>query len=160
MTLSVPAYRPETVFVITHRHDRALWGVHVTTGNRRAQVMAFKQRRDAESLADHVWRWKLAKHTWPNTLLDSWNTGSNEGFFSTAACDVEVRPSPLSVDQVELDWLLGRVALSSAALILVECVEDGDSGKRIESTYVDTTCLVSQQVDWLQNLFRLPDARK
>lgn len=146
----------ENVYVITHRHDKGLWGVHVTTGNRRAQVLAFRRRHDANALASYVWTWKLKNHAWPVMVMDRQRPLS----FQIFRDEPPVCPSPLVIDEVDLDWLLGRMALSWGGLNLVEDVADDDDRRTLQSTYVDATVNVSQQIDWLNDLFRRPDARR
>ena len=146
----------DQVYVITHRHHKGLWGVHVGNSSRKAQVLAFRRRDDAHALASYVWKWKLKNHAWPVMEMD----GQTSLSFRLFRDEAQVCPSPLVIDEVDLDWLLGRMALSWGGLNLVEGVADDEDRRTLQSTYVDTTVNVSQQIDWLNGLYKRPDARR
>lgn len=149
---------PRPLYVITHTHSRSLWGLHLesppkTEATRKTQVVAFEKRRDAELVARRLWAHRLRSHKWPNTILDNrplWLAGPLDGE-STA-------PSPLAVDEVETEWLLDRMALSSAALSVVRQFDE--EGTSFNISYMQSTVPVAQQVSWLQKLFDQPGARK
>ena len=143
-----------SVFVISHRHDRGLWG---PPASRPREITAFRQRGDAEAIAARLWKYKLQKLRWPGVDVA-------EGGMRLLAPDglPAPFPSPLAVEEVDMDWLVGRARLTSLAVSVVGSLRDGEAHTSLDAQLVVPAgdAPAALQAGWLSKLFKQPAARK
>ena len=154
MTVTLPS--PEQLFVITHTHSKTLWGLHFDMAHqgRKTQIVAFRNHHDAQEIARRLWIHRLKAHRWPNTIIQ------DKPLMMASPHDIIMTsPSPLAIDEVDLTWLLDRLALSSAALSVVDDITDSDNIS-FDLKYMESIVPPTKQVSWLQKLYNRPPAKK
>ena len=147
LALAPPSLPTDHVFVIAH--NRTLWGWHLEdgiTGNRKAQVVAFQRRVDADEVASRLWMHRLKQRRWPNAVISK---EKPLGFVSTDDV-LMVSASPLKVDPVLLEDLVVSLGKTEAAVNLVPPMESERELLDLSGAYVAHHTSGTDQRAWLE----------
>ena len=140
----------QRVFVIVYKST--LWGLHVdckeTDGCRKTQVVVFQRREDAELMAKRLWGHRLATHDWPNTVLEG-----RPLWIRTSDDILMISPSPLKIDEIELPWIIERMAKSDAAVSMAEPFADPED-LTMRGRYLQSTASNNEKTEWLRQMHR------
>lgn len=146
----------EKVYVIGHAHSQGYWMVELKT-------LAFQHERDASKVAGELWKQRLVKRRWPDLKLDA----RKEIRIPTDRTIILHSPSPLFVQDVDLQALLEDLSKSEGALKLVPRVEEvGDAAPSENDMLVLSGPLLQVQADaadkakWLQHVWKKRAERK